>query len=116
MLTWFYDLDRILRGEATRLPALRRGTVEVPVAGMLAVLSSLGPIFAFFSVSTTSYSFMILVNVVVFAVSGLLGLVFLLQTLHRLSVAPREPVPRTEAAELVGEAKGGPAAAAVGPL
>src|SRR6185437_6181511 len=61
------------------------------LAVMVTVLASLGPIVAFFSVSTTSYSFMVLLNVVVFAVSGLLGLVFLLQTLHRLSVVPREP-------------------------
>jgi hypothetical protein len=59
------------------------------LAVMMAVLSSMGPIVAFFSLSTTSYPFMILVNVVVFAVSGSLGLSFLLQTLHRLSVASR---------------------------
>ena len=34
MLRWWKDLDRILRGEATRLPALRRGTIEVPVGGI----------------------------------------------------------------------------------
>jgi hypothetical protein len=54
---------------------------------MVSVLASLGPIVAFFSVSTTSYPFMVLFNVVVFAVSGGLGLAFLLQTLHRLSIA-----------------------------
>jgi hypothetical protein len=192
MATWWKDLDRILRGEATRLTALRRGTVEVPVAGlsvvllvlamaygacmgsfamlkdggpsywqlvastlkvpalffltllvtfpslyvfnalvgsrlevdsvlrlllaalavMISVLASLGPIVAFFSVSTSTYAFMILVNVAVFAVSGVMGLIFLLQTLHRLSVVPREPAP-TEAAECVGEAKGGAADAPV---
>ena len=53
---------------------------------MVAVLASLGPIVAFFSVSTTSHPFMVLFNVVVFSVSGGLGLLFLLQTLHRLSV------------------------------
>ena len=51
-----------------------------------AVLASLGPIVAFFSVSTTSYPFILLFNVVVFGVSGTLGMLFLLQTLHRLSV------------------------------
>ncbi|MDR3633716.1 MAG: hypothetical protein P4L84_07750 [Isosphaeraceae bacterium] len=67
------------------------------LAVMIAVLSSLGPIVAFFSVSTTSYSFMVLLNVVVFGGSGILGLLFLLQTLHRLSVAesipPEDPAP-----------------------
>ena len=55
-------------------------------AVILAVLASFGPIVAFFSVSTTSYPFMVLLNVVMFAVSGLLGMGFLLQTLHRMSV------------------------------
>jgi hypothetical protein len=58
---------------------------------MVAVLASLGPIVAFFSVSTTSYPFMVLFNVVVCGVSGGLGLLFLLQTLHRLSVLDSRP-------------------------
>lgn len=196
MRMWWKDLDRILRGEATRLSALRRGTIEVRLGGlsivlailamlyggcmgsfamlkdggpsywqllastvkvpalffltllvtfpslyvfnalvgsrlevasvlrlllasmavMVAVLSSLGPIIAFFSVSTSTYSFMIVANVVVFGVSGAMGLVFLLQTLHRLSIAPREPAP-TEATEWVGEPKGElPAPSALDPL
>jgi hypothetical protein len=56
------------------------------LAVMLAVLASLGPIVAFFSVSTTSYAFIKLLNVLVFALSGFLGLAFLLQTLHRMSI------------------------------
>jgi hypothetical protein len=57
---------------------------------MMAVLASLGPIVAFFAVSTTSYPFMKLMNVVAYAVAGSLGLSFLLQTLHRLSLAQME--------------------------
>jgi hypothetical protein len=57
------------------------------LAVMLAVLASAGPIVAFFSVSTTSYEFMILLNVIVFSIAGFLGLGFLLQTLHRMSIA-----------------------------
>ena len=53
---------------------------------MVTVLASLGPIVAFFSVSTASYPFMLLFNVVVYTVAGTLGMAFLLQTLHRLSV------------------------------
>lgn len=53
----------------------------------LAVLASLGPIVVLFSASTTNYPFMVIMNVVAFALSGLLGLAFLLQTLHRLTVA-----------------------------
>ena len=58
---------------------------------MVAVLASLGPIVAFFSVSTASYPCILLFNVVVFAIAGFLGLTFLLQTLHRLSVLDSEP-------------------------
>jgi hypothetical protein len=54
---------------------------------MMAVLASLGPIVAFFAVSTTSYPFMKLLNVVAYAIAGGLGLSFLLQTLHRLTLA-----------------------------
>lgn len=177
MLSGFKALDRVLRGEATQLPALRAGHIDVParllivvlvllgmVAGactgvyavitrhqidpqhaimgweqllastvkvpllfcltllvtfpslyvfnalvgsrlsmigmlrlvvaalcvMMAVLASLGPIVAFFAVSTTSYPFMKLLNVIAYAVAGALGLSFLLQTLHRLSAAQAE--------------------------
>ena len=67
---------------------------------MMAVLASLGPIVVFFSLSTTSYPFMKLLNVVVCAVAGFLGMAFLLRTLHRLvlvqetyDVAPAAPPP-----------------------
>jgi hypothetical protein len=63
------------------------------LAIMLTVLASLGPIVAFFSISTTSYPFMLLLNVIVYTLSGLLGLVFLLQTLHRITVAKVPPPP-----------------------
>ncbi len=65
------------------------------IAGLavtLAVVASFGPIVAFFSISTTSYSFMVLLNVLMCAVAGLLGLIFLRQTLHRLVVATQPPV------------------------
>jgi hypothetical protein len=53
------------------------------------VLASLGPIVAFFSVTTSSHPFMVLLNVAVFATAGVLGLSFLLQTLHRLTRVSR---------------------------
>jgi hypothetical protein len=53
----------------------------------LAVLASFGTIVVFFSLCTTSYPFMVLLNVVMFAVAGVLGMNFLLQTLHRLAIA-----------------------------
>ncbi|HTU26898.1 MAG TPA: hypothetical protein VMF30_15940 [Pirellulales bacterium] len=170
--TWLVELDRILRGEATRVADLKEGTLRIPLGGItfvlvllgaiyglcmavfaeitagyhwqllssaikvpalflltllvtlpslyvfnalvgsrltvallvrlfvaslgvnLAVLASLGPIVAFFAVSTTSYPFMVLLNVLIFAVSGVLGMSFLLQTLHRLNIAPRYEPPR----------------------
>jgi hypothetical protein len=52
-------------------------------------------------VCTTSYPFMVLFNVVFFAISGAFGLRFLLQTLHRLNVAEihRQPMPASESWE-----------------
>ncbi len=61
------------------------------VALNMAVLASFGPIVAFFSLSTTSYSFMLLLNVAVFAIAGAFGLRFLIQTLQRLTLIPPEP-------------------------
>jgi hypothetical protein len=54
------------------------------LAVMMAVLASLGPIVVFFGISTTSYVFMKLLNVAMASIAGVLGLAFLLQTLHRL--------------------------------
>jgi hypothetical protein len=57
------------------------------MAVTMAVLASFGPIVAFFSVTTESYSFIVILNVILFAIAGILGCTFLLQTLHRMSVA-----------------------------
>lgn len=70
------------------------GVVRLLIASLgvnVTVLASLGPIVAFFSVCTTSYPFMVLFNVAIFAIAGLFGLRFLLQTLHRLNVAALPP-------------------------
>ena len=64
----------------------------------LAVLASFGTIIAFFSLCTTSYPFMVLLNVLTFALSGVLGMSFLLKTLHRLSIA-QEMLPDSPPAE-----------------
>jgi hypothetical protein len=165
MLDWLKDLDRLLRGDATRPELLRHGTVDIPLGGiailgillgiayglcmgvfsltgagsrdalqilatavkvpalffltllvtfpslyvfnalvgsrlglisvlrllvaaigiMITVLASLGPIVAFFALTTTSYAFMKLLNVAVFTVAGILGGGFLLRTLQRLT-------------------------------
>ena len=80
-----------LVGSRLTLSAVLR-LIIATVAVMLAILASFGPIVAFFSVSTTSYPFMLLLNVVVFALSGFLGLKFLLGTLHRLTLVQNETV------------------------
>ncbi len=196
MIRWFADLDRLLRGEATRPDALRRGTIEVSVPGLLfvsivlaavygvcmgsyalfreggpsgtqlvasavkvpalfyltlvvtfpslyvsnalvgsrlgpiallrlvvaaiavmvAVLASLGPIVAFFSVMTTSYRFVLLLNVVVCAVSGGLGLRFLLNTLQRLSMAELHTGGPVEVEPIDESAAGRPAPSAIEPV
>jgi len=72
----------------------------VPVAVNLAVLASLGPITGFFTLNTTSYHFMKLLNVFFFTVSGVIGLKVLLTMLRRLESvqAPYVGVP-VQAAE-----------------
>jgi hypothetical protein len=190
----FRSLDRILRGDATRLPSLQQGAIDLPVGGlilliiflgmiygacmglsavitrwntperlmgweqmgasvvkvpmlflltlfitfpslyvfnalvgsrlainsmlkllvaaigvMLAVLASFGPIIAFFAASTTSYPFMKLLNVLVFVIAGFLGLAFLLQTLHRLTIM-QEYVPPVVADAPVSEGDAEPSA------
>ncbi|RIK76867.1 MAG: hypothetical protein DCC68_18460 [Planctomycetota bacterium] len=80
-----YVFNALVGSRLTLLPVLRLLVASLGVN--LAVLASLGPIVAFFGVSTTSYPFMVLLNVAVFTVAGVLGLLFLLQTLHRLSLA-----------------------------
>ncbi|HVR73438.1 MAG TPA: hypothetical protein VMT52_03865 [Planctomycetota bacterium] len=47
----------------------------------LALLASLGPVTGFFTLSTESYPFMVVLNVVFFAASGLAGLIFLRRAL-----------------------------------
>ncbi len=53
---------------------------------LVAVLASLGPIAAFFSVSTTSYVFIKILHVILASVSGFLALAFLLRTLERIVI------------------------------
>ena len=42
MIRGFKALDRVLRGEATRLPALRDGTIDIPAGLLIIVLVILG--------------------------------------------------------------------------
>ena len=60
----------------------------------LAVGASLGPILGFFTVSTTSYPFMVLLNVALLGIAGVIGLSFLLRTLRMLARASLGELPR----------------------
>ena len=84
-----YVFNALVGSRLTMQSVLR--LLIISLAVMLTVLASLGPIVAFFSASTTSYPFMLLLNVLIFAVSGLLGLRYMLITLNRLSMAQQEP-------------------------
>ncbi len=76
-----YVFSAILGGRVTfgALIRLLVGTVVVS----LAVAASFGPILAFFTLSTTSYPFMVVLNVVLLAVGGFVGLGFLRKALKR---------------------------------
>jgi hypothetical protein len=80
-----YVFNALVGSRLMALATLR--LLVATLAVMLAVLASFGPIVAFFAASTTSHPFMLLLNVLVFSISGLLGLKFLLYTLDRLAVA-----------------------------
>lgn len=84
----------------SRLSTLSVARLLVAMIGvMMAVLASLGPIVVFFSVSTTSYPFMKLLNVATAAIAGILGLAFLLRTLSRLTMVQNEiDFPSTDSA------------------
>lgn len=61
-----------------------------------ALIASLGPIIAFFALTTESYGFMVLFTVFVFGVSGIFGMYFLLKTLRQMTMLLdelAEPVP-----------------------
>jgi hypothetical protein len=97
-------VSNALVGSRLSITALIRLLIA-SLAVTIATLASLGPIVAFFSIITTSYPFIVLLNVFVFAVSGFLGLLFLLRTLHRVSIAMRdaaEPARVPEAPEIAG--------------
>src|SRR4051812_40425804 len=85
-----YVFNALVGSRLLLLPVLRLLMAGLGVT--MAVLASFAPIVVFFSISTTSYSFMVLLNVAMCSVAGILGLSFLKQTLHRLTPpAPVQP-------------------------
>ena len=76
-----------LLGARLGLADLLRVVVAAIAVG-LAVLASFAPITAFFTLTTDSYPFMKLLSVFFLAVSGAVGLTFLLNLLRRIEDAP----------------------------
>lgn len=78
-----YVFNALFGGRAGFVDTLRLLVGAVTVN--LAVAASLGPILGFFTLSTKSYSFMVLLNVALLSIAGFVALGFLLQTLRRLA-------------------------------
>jgi hypothetical protein len=81
--------------------------ILVPITVNLAVLASLGPITAFFTLSTTSYEFMKLLNVAFFTISGGIGLKVLLTMLSRVEATQTVPASALPQAQALTLADGG---------
>jgi hypothetical protein len=64
----------------------------VAIAVNLLLLASFAPVTAFFTVSTPSYAFMVLLNVAFFAVSGAVGLAVLSRTLGSVFEVPKPSI------------------------
>jgi hypothetical protein len=79
-----------------RLPLDVRGTLRLLLLAIvvhLAVIASLGPVFAFFAASTKSYPFMVLLNVAFFAGGGLLGFMVLRRATRVMFTTPAPVTP-----------------------
>jgi hypothetical protein len=46
MLKWLKELDRILRGDATRMEELRKTELSIPVLGLSGVILALAVVYA----------------------------------------------------------------------
>jgi hypothetical protein len=78
-----YVFNALVGTRLSFLSALRLLVAAIVIT--LAVAASLGPIVAFFTLSTTSYSFMVVLNVAMLGLAGLIGLGFLLTTLRKMA-------------------------------
>lgn len=104
-----------LVGSRLRIDSLSR-LLLASMAATLALLASFGPIVVFFSVCTTSYPFMVLLNVLVYGVAGLMGLKFLLQALRRISPPEDQVAACGEPSRTGAPACGEPSRTADGPV
>lgn len=80
-----YVFSALLGARLNMLDALRVAVAAITVT--LAVLATFGPITGFFTLNTDSHPFMVLLNVIFFAIAGLIGLGFLSRLLHRVELA-----------------------------
>ena len=76
----------------------------VAITVNLALLASLGPVVGFFTLSTESYPFMVLLNVLFFSISGFVGLGFLRRAVLSVFDAPADHGRRVEPGEDRGRA------------
>jgi hypothetical protein len=90
-----YVLSALARSRLSFLHTLRLLLAAVTVN--CALLASFGPVTGFFTLSTESYPFMILLNVAFFACSGIVGLSFLRKTLDAV-FAPETGTPASQSA------------------
>jgi len=90
-----YVLSALARSRLSFLHTLRLLLAAVTVN--CALLASFGPVTGFFTLSTESYPFMILLNVAFFACSGIVGLSFLRKALDAV-FAPETGTPASQTA------------------
>lgn len=88
-----YVFSALVGSRLTALDLARLLTAALAV--LLAVLAAFGPIVGFFSVTTSSYPFVVLMNVAVFALAGAFGLSYFTRTLDAMlpKPAPRRARP-----------------------
>jgi len=84
--------SRLRLGETLRL-------LLAAIVVNLALLASFGPVTGFFTLSTDSYSFMVVLNVVFFGVAGFAGLGFLRKALNSVFATPPQSTGETEPEE-----------------
>ncbi len=99
-----YVFSALANSRLTLAPTLR--LLLGAIAVNLALLASFGPVTGFFTLSTDSYPFMVMLNVVFFAVSGLAGLAFLRRALDAVFEPGPIVRPQTPANEAQGDDAG----------
>lgn len=84
-----YVFSALVGSRLTAIDLARLLTAALAV--LLAVLAAFGPIVGFFSVTTSSYPFVVLLNVAVFTLAGVFGLSYFTRTLD--GMLPKPPPP-----------------------